>query len=211
MIHRLGWPRRDDGSFCINCVISAQSRPTRPGDPDRFFPGHTPRSTDSVHTRHRPHALSSCTARRRPSRNWCRRHYCRSIARTMDGRSQQSWETQRERRPARKMRATNDKPSVSFKSPWFVSLTQRRWNCLVPVKTTLRSPDRLMPARAHPAVSSSMMTLKAHRHALALFVAYAKGGDTAELHGWAGQTLPQSQGARAVTNIPGRTIVRLLP
>jgi len=111
----------------------AVATPTRPGDPDRFFPDHTPRSTDSVHTRHRPHALSSCTARRRRSRNWCRRHYCRSIGRTMDGRSQQSWETQRER-PVRKMRATNDKPSVSFKSPQFVSLTQRRWNCLVPVK-----------------------------------------------------------------------------
>jgi hypothetical protein len=131
---------------------------TRPGDPDRFFPGHTPRSTDSVHTRHRPHVLSSCTARRRRSRNWCRRHYCRSIARTMDGRSQQSWETQRERRRARKMRATNHKPSVSFESPWFVSLTQRRWNCLVPVKTTLRSPGSLMPARARPAVSSSSKT-----------------------------------------------------
>jgi len=26
---------------------------TRPGDPDRFFLGHTPRSTDSVHTRPR--------------------------------------------------------------------------------------------------------------------------------------------------------------
>ena len=118
----------------------AVATPTRSGDPDRFFPGHTPRSTDSVHTRHRPHVLSSCTARRRRSRNWCRRHYCRSIGRTMDGRSQQSWETQRERRPVRKMRATNDKPPVSFKSPQFVSLTQRRWNCLVPVKTTLRSP-----------------------------------------------------------------------
>ena len=32
--------------------------------------------------------------------------------------------------------------------------------------------------------------LKAHRDAVALFEAYAKGGDNAELKGWAGQTLP---------------------
>ena len=110
-------PTLQQGGRLMNPEQTARAvaTPTRPGDPDRFFPGHTPRSTDSVHTRHRPHVLSSCTARRRRSRNWCRRHYCRSIGRTMDGRSQQSWETQRERRPVRKMRATNDKPSVSFK------------------------------------------------------------------------------------------------
>ena len=32
--------------------------------------------------------------------------------------------------------------------------------------------------------------LKAHRDAVALFEAYAKGGDNADLKGWAGQTLP---------------------
>ena len=33
-------------------------------------------------------------------------------------------------------------------------------------------------------------SLKGHRDAVALFEAYAKGGDDAELKGWAGQTLP---------------------
>jgi len=35
--------------------------------------------------------------------------------------------------------------------------------------------------------------LKGHRDAVALFEAYAKGGDDAELKGWAGQTLPISR------------------
>ena len=72
------------------------------------------------------------------------------IERTMDGRSQWSWETQRER-PARKMRATNDKPSVSFKSPESVSLTQRRRNCLVPafavIRDAMKDKDRVVLAK----------------------------------------------------------------
>src|SRR3954463_2814952 len=42
-------------------LFAHQSRPTLPRDPDRFFRGHMPRSTDSAHTRRRPtcchHAL----------------------------------------------------------------------------------------------------------------------------------------------------------
>src|SRR4051812_33828995 len=38
--------------------------------------------------------------------------------------------------------------------------------------------------------SYDQVQLKAHRDAVALFEAYAKGGDNAELKGWAGQTLP---------------------
>src|SRR3954447_12669372 len=38
--------------------------------------------------------------------------------------------------------------------------------------------------------SYDQIQLKAHRDAVALFEAYAKGGDNAELKGWAGQTLP---------------------
>ena len=38
--------------------------------------------------------------------------------------------------------------------------------------------------------SYDQVQLKAHRDAVALFEAYAKGGDDAELKGWAGQTLP---------------------
>jgi putative membrane protein len=38
--------------------------------------------------------------------------------------------------------------------------------------------------------SYDQVQLKAHRDAVALFEAYTKGGDNAELKGWAGQTLP---------------------
>ena len=38
--------------------------------------------------------------------------------------------------------------------------------------------------------SYDQVQLKAHRDAVALFEAYAKGGDNAELKGWVGQTLP---------------------
>ena len=38
--------------------------------------------------------------------------------------------------------------------------------------------------------SYDQVQLKAHRDAVALFEAYAKGGDNGELKGWAGQTLP---------------------
>src|SRR3954468_6692460 len=38
--------------------------------------------------------------------------------------------------------------------------------------------------------SYDQIQLKAHRDAVSLFEAYAKGGDNAELKGWAGQTLP---------------------
>jgi putative membrane protein len=38
--------------------------------------------------------------------------------------------------------------------------------------------------------SYDQVQVKAHRDAVALFEAYAKGGDNAELKGWAGQTLP---------------------
>ena len=38
--------------------------------------------------------------------------------------------------------------------------------------------------------SYDQVQLKAHRDAVALFEAYAKGGDNAEPKGWAGQTLP---------------------
>jgi putative membrane protein len=38
--------------------------------------------------------------------------------------------------------------------------------------------------------SYDQVQLKAHRDAVALFEAYAKGGDNAELKAWAGQTLP---------------------
>jgi putative membrane protein len=38
--------------------------------------------------------------------------------------------------------------------------------------------------------SYDQVQLKAHRDAVALFEAYAKGGDNAELKGWAGRTLP---------------------
>ena len=38
--------------------------------------------------------------------------------------------------------------------------------------------------------SYDQVQLKAHRDAVALFEAYAKGGDNDELKGWAGQTLP---------------------
>jgi putative membrane protein len=38
--------------------------------------------------------------------------------------------------------------------------------------------------------SYDQIQLKAHQDAVALFDAYAKGGDNAELKGWAGKTLP---------------------
>jgi len=38
--------------------------------------------------------------------------------------------------------------------------------------------------------SYDQIQLKAHRDAVALFDAYAKGGDNPELKGWAGKTLP---------------------
>jgi putative membrane protein len=38
--------------------------------------------------------------------------------------------------------------------------------------------------------SYDQIQVKAHRDAVALFEAYSKGGDNADLKGWAGQTLP---------------------
>jgi predicted outer membrane protein len=44
--------------------------------------------------------------------------------------------------------------------------------------------------RSHVDASYDQTQLKAHQDAVALFEAYAKSGDSAELRGWAGQTLP---------------------
>jgi hypothetical protein len=107
---------------CRRSRLSSISRePTNPGDFDGRGPGHTPRSTDCAHTRHRPRAPSSCTARMRRSRNWCRRHCCHSTARTMDGRSRRRPASQQARRVT-KMRAISRKLSVSFQISLFIFL-----------------------------------------------------------------------------------------